>query len=157
MKGDNVMNAKSGIERAAPTRDFLAAPVPLFDHPSDVLARADMPAAERRAILAAWASDAHAVENAPHLRQLANGARVAVSDILDALRRLDGEGGDAELAPLGQALIFARRQWPRTRIQVKRVGASPSGKLDNLARPDAGDLLRVNARPAEGAYRGIEG
>jgi hypothetical protein len=61
-RDDNDMSAQSVIERAAATPDFLAAPGPSFDHPSEVLARADIPVAERRAILAAWASDAHATK-----------------------------------------------------------------------------------------------
>jgi hypothetical protein len=45
---------------------------------------------EKRAILAAWASDACAVEAAPALRRAPGGASaVSVDDILDALRELD--------------------------------------------------------------------
>jgi hypothetical protein len=95
-RGDNAVSAQSVFERAAATPDVLAAPGLSFDHPSEVLARVETPLAERRAILAAWASDAHAVEDAPHLRQLENGARVPVSEILEALRQLDAE---AELGP----------------------------------------------------------
>jgi hypothetical protein len=45
----------------------------------------------KRAILAAWVSDACAVENLPNWRKLpGTGALVARDDILDALRALDG-------------------------------------------------------------------
>jgi hypothetical protein len=45
----------------------------------------------KRAILAAWVSDACAVENLPNWRKLpGTGALVALDDILDALRALDG-------------------------------------------------------------------
>ncbi len=78
---------RNGIafERAAPTPDFLAAPALNLHHPSEVLGHPDLRADERRAILAGWASDAHAVENAPWLRQLENGARIPVDEILCAL------------------------------------------------------------------------
>jgi hypothetical protein len=78
------------FERAAPSPDWLAAPAS-HHHPSEVLADPDLTVAERRAILASWASDAHAVEDAPQLRQLENGARAPVSDILSALKALDDE------------------------------------------------------------------
>jgi hypothetical protein len=48
-------------------------------------------ASEKRALLASWASDACAVENLPNWRTLpGTGALVALDDILDALRALDG-------------------------------------------------------------------
>ena len=53
---------------------------------SEVLANPDLTVAERRAILASWASDARAVEDAPQLRQLENGARMLVGE-----RALDDE------------------------------------------------------------------
>ena len=60
--------------------------------PDDVLRQAGLSLAEKRAILAAWASDACAVEDRPGLRRLDNGAVVAVGEILDALRSLDRPG-----------------------------------------------------------------
>jgi hypothetical protein len=44
---------------------------------------------EKRAILASWASDAHAVPHVPALRQLPDGSIVKLDDILQALRNLD--------------------------------------------------------------------
>ena len=58
-------------------------------HPDEIVNRTGMGVDEKRAILAAWASDAHAVEGAPASRQLDSGAVVPVDDILAALRRLD--------------------------------------------------------------------
>ena len=55
---------------AAAPLDGLAAAEPTFHHPSDVLARGDLPVEERRAILADWGVRAARVENAPQLRQL---------------------------------------------------------------------------------------
>ena len=85
------MRNKICFEGVAPTADFLVAPTLKLHHPSEALGNPGLTVAERRAILADWASDARAVENAPWLRQLENGARIPVSDILSALRRLDNE------------------------------------------------------------------
>jgi hypothetical protein len=60
-----------------------------FLHPEDVVSEPSLATHEKRAILAAWASDAHAVENMPTLRRLESGAIVKLDDIIDALKRLD--------------------------------------------------------------------
>ncbi len=152
------MSAKSAIDRAAATPDYLAAPGPTFDHPSDVLACVETPAAERRAILAAWASDARAVENAPHLRQLENGARVAVSEILDALRRLDAEGADRRPSPASPAAERRAAISGETMLLVRLGGASSwCNKVGIIAQLAAGGLRRVNAPRAEAAYLALEG
>jgi hypothetical protein len=61
--------------------------------PDDVLADPNLTTADKRAILASWVSDAHAVENAPTLRRLDSGAAVEVAAVLEALRGLDRSGG----------------------------------------------------------------
>ncbi len=65
-------------------------PGSVFDHPRDVLSDKALSTAEKRAILASWASDAAAVASCPALRA-APGARraVAIDDILAALSSLD--------------------------------------------------------------------
>jgi hypothetical protein len=68
--------------------DHLLHPAQAFDHPSAVLRDPDLTLNEKRAILAAWASDACAVEAAPELRTGPAGA-VKFDDIMDALRELD--------------------------------------------------------------------
>jgi hypothetical protein len=45
-----------------------------FSHPSEVLSHPLLSAPEKRCVLAAWASDAFAVEGSPWLRQLPGGA-----------------------------------------------------------------------------------
>jgi hypothetical protein len=61
-----------------------------FEHPQAVVDDGDLTINEKRAILAAWASDACAVEASPALRAVPVAARrVAVDDILQALRQLD--------------------------------------------------------------------
>jgi hypothetical protein len=65
-------------------------PGTVFDHPRDVLADATLSRAEKRAILASWASDAAAVTSCPSLRAIP-GAKsvVSIDDILEALSSLD--------------------------------------------------------------------
>ena len=70
--------------------DRLLHPADAFDHPSDVLKDADLTLNEKRAILAAWASDACALDAVPSLRRSPRGrSPVSIDDILDALRDLD--------------------------------------------------------------------
>jgi hypothetical protein len=65
-------------------------PASVFDHPKDVLADTTLSRAEKRAILASWASDAAAVSSCPALRAVP-GAKspVSIDDILEALSSLD--------------------------------------------------------------------
>ena len=73
-----------------PALDDLLHPAQAFEHPQAVIDDADLTINEKRAILAAWASDACAVEASPALRAVpVTGQRVAVDDILQALRQLD--------------------------------------------------------------------
>jgi hypothetical protein len=69
--------------------DELLHPAQAFDHPSDVVSDPDLTLNEKRAILAAWASDACAIEAAPELRASPRGAPVRFGDIMEALRMLD--------------------------------------------------------------------
>jgi hypothetical protein len=65
-------------------------PGSVFDHPRDVLADATLSRAEKRAILASWASDAAAVTSCPSLRAIPGGRRtVSIDEILEALSTLD--------------------------------------------------------------------
>src|SRR4051794_6937505 len=69
---------------------YLLHPAGAFNHPRDVLDDPDMTTHEKRAILAAWASDACALEAVPALRRSPPGKPpVAVDEIFDALRDLD--------------------------------------------------------------------
>jgi hypothetical protein len=62
-----------------------------FEHPRDVVFHANLSLAEKRAILASWASDASAISSCPSLRA-PDGlkAPVTIDEILDALCALDG-------------------------------------------------------------------
>jgi len=62
-----------------------------FEHPRDVLSHPKLSLAEKRAILASWASDASAIASCPAL-WASEGlkAPVTIDEILDALCALDG-------------------------------------------------------------------
>src|SRR3954453_12840147 len=66
-------------------------PATVFEHPKDVVAHPDLTLAEKRAILASWASDASAIASCPALRA-PDGlkAPVSIDAILEALCELDG-------------------------------------------------------------------
>jgi hypothetical protein len=84
------MSKEASSEDALPL-DWLITPAAAFSHPDDVLSHSGLTIAEKRAILASWASDAHAVDDLPWLRQLECGARIPLSEVLCALRSLDAE------------------------------------------------------------------
>ena len=61
-----------------------------FLHPLEVIKDQDLTTTEKREILAAWASDASAVEHRPSQRWLlGTPAPVPLSEVLSALKRLD--------------------------------------------------------------------
>jgi hypothetical protein len=65
-------------------------PGSVFDHPRDVLGDTTLSRAEKRAILASWASDAAAVTSCPSLRAIPGAKRtVSIDEILEALSSLD--------------------------------------------------------------------
>ncbi|MDB5558686.1 MAG: hypothetical protein JWQ36_1620 [Enterovirga sp.] len=70
-------------------------PAALLGGPEEVLHNPRLSLADKREVLARWASDTHAVENAPALRQLDDGSVVQVDEILCALKALDGQEGRA--------------------------------------------------------------
>ena len=63
---------------------------PLSVNPRYVVNDPAMSLAEKRSLLASWASDARSVANYPSLRRLDSGALVAIDDVLEALKMLDG-------------------------------------------------------------------
>lgn len=65
-------------------------PGTVFDHPRDVLADPTLSRAEKRSILASWASDAAAINSCPALRAVPGTRKiVSIDDILEALSSLD--------------------------------------------------------------------
>lgn len=75
-----------------------------FSHPDEVVASDTMTTEEKRAILASWASDLHAVESCPELRHPPGVAcSIRYQDILSALKALDGGRRDFSMRRQGQA------------------------------------------------------
>ena len=64
-----------------------------FTHPRQVLKDPDLSDSEKRAILASWASDASAVQDAPTQRWLLGSPEpVPLTDVMEAMARLDRLG-----------------------------------------------------------------
>jgi hypothetical protein len=66
-------------------------PGTIYEHPRDVVSDSALTLAEKRAILASWASDASAIASCPALRAPEGlKAPVRIDNILEALCALDG-------------------------------------------------------------------
>jgi|SRR3954451_16372493 len=75
--------------------NYLLHPGTVFDHPRDVVDDPDLSVAEKRAILASWASDAAAIASCPALCTPGSLKRtVAIEEVLEALQSLDGRPRD---------------------------------------------------------------
>jgi hypothetical protein len=106
-----------------------ACPEPLLSvtaalmHPDDVMSNLQLTRAQKRELLASWASDARAVRDLPALRQLDNGAIVRVDDVLRALRALDdddvriGRHAPAWIRPLVQRQRRRPVSWPKIALR----------------------------------------
>jgi hypothetical protein len=71
--------------------EALVHPGTIYAHPRDVVSDSALTLAEKRAILASWASDASAIASRPALRAPEGlKAAVTIDDILEALCALDG-------------------------------------------------------------------
>ena len=88
--------------------------------PEGVLRSPDLTLAEKREVLARWASDAHAVENAPALRQLDDGAIVGVDEVLAALKALDGERETTAARMQARRAFDRKRGSLLSRLRVRR-------------------------------------
>jgi hypothetical protein len=89
--------------------ESLLHPAQAFDHPTDVVRDPDLTLNEKRAILAAWASDACAVDSAPALRKAPGGRVVSFDDVVDALQSLDAEAEKVRWKPQGGLKRHLRR------------------------------------------------
>lgn len=66
----------------------------MFEAPADVVDHPSLTTAQKRAILASWASDASTMASCPGMRAPAGLRKPAsIDEILDALRALDGGPG----------------------------------------------------------------
>jgi hypothetical protein len=90
--------------------DALLHPSKAFRHPLDVVRDADMTVAEKRSVLASWASDACAIESNPGLRAAATGSVVSYDDIIDAVQSLEG-GQSSETVTYTFKRRQRRRRW----------------------------------------------
>jgi hypothetical protein len=88
--------------------DLFLHPATAFRTPMDVVADQGLTTQEKRAILASWASDACAVEAAPDLRRPPAAAVVRFDDVMDALKRLDGEATEK---PAYNKFFDRARRW----------------------------------------------
>ena len=94
--------------------DTVIHPGTVFDHPRDVISHPSLTTAEKRAILASWASDASAIASCPALRA-PDGLRrpVTIDEIREALCELDGcgflAGGDARSSCLARHQVRLRQ------------------------------------------------
>jgi hypothetical protein len=86
--------AKETAKRKEFELDHLLHPAGAFASPMDVVDDPDMTVQEKRAILAAWASDACAVEAAPELRNPQTAGDARFDHIMEALNKLDRTTAD---------------------------------------------------------------
>ncbi len=86
----NIDTGTSPAKRSGYTLDNLLHPAHAFARPCHVVDDPGLSLGEKRAILAAWASDACAIDSAPALRQAPGAAQpVLYDEVMDALRALD--------------------------------------------------------------------
>jgi hypothetical protein len=84
-------------------------PAQAFEHPSRVVNDPDLTLNEKQAILASWASDACALEAAPHLRSPQGGKQpVLFDDVMEALRTLDKQANEKDAARYRRVLRRSR-------------------------------------------------
>ena len=87
-------------------------PAQAFATPMDVVNDLDLTLSEKRAILAAWASDACAVEAAPDLRRAPGRRPVPFEEIMDGLRELDRLAAEFGRTTPHYRKVLARRRAP---------------------------------------------
>jgi hypothetical protein len=105
--------------------DRLLGPAITFNHPDEVLHSRSLDSVEKRAVLAAWASDAHAVPNLPAMRQLESGAIVNIDTVLAALRALDESGETPQKmvrGPVGKPRSTFMPRWRRALRRLDQGG-----------------------------------
>lgn len=131
--------------------DYLLHPAGAFRTPMEVVNDPDMTVQEKRAILASWASDACAVEASPELREPSPAAVVSFDDIMDALKRLDGEAADS---PNYGKFINRARRW-KDLYRADRRGRLPFGRGALIALALSSVALVLDAK-AESLVRRID-
>jgi hypothetical protein len=123
--------------------DALLHPSRAFRHLLDVVRDADMTVAEKRSVLASWASDACAIESNPALRAPATGNVVNYDDIIDALQSLiDGGGCNDRFNRIGDRLHLGSCRRGRVHRDVLRR-QSPAILSHDILLPPA-EVFRQN-------------
>jgi hypothetical protein len=124
------------MEKSFPSRktpfdiDALLHPSRAFRHPLDVVRDADLTVAEKRSVLASWASDACTIESNPALRASATGNVVSYDDIIDALQSLDA-GQRADTVTHAFKRRQRRRRW--SDWQARRRDGPDNGDVGSSA------------------------
>lgn len=99
-----------------------------FSHPEQVVTADGLTRSQKRTLLASWASDRRAVENAPSLRQLDSGAVVSIDDILEAMTALDAHEVSAERKTSRR---FVPQRTSRVALRLLNRRASPTDRDDD--------------------------
>jgi hypothetical protein len=102
-------------------------PAQAFATPMDVVNDLDLTVSEKRAILAAWASDACAVEAVPELRRLPGQRPVRFDDVMEALRELDRRSAESGKPLPHYRRVLANRSAPAPARRPPRRGSGNEG------------------------------
>jgi hypothetical protein len=107
-----------------------------FAHPTDVARDRDLTLNEKRALLAAWASDACAAASAPQLRTGPFGSAATYDEIMEALRLLDAKASNLPRPqPHYRQVLTQKRGEPRlARARLKPVMAMRSNYASGLPK-----------------------
>jgi hypothetical protein len=89
--------------------DALLHPARAFKHPMNVVRDADLTLNEKRAILAAWASDACALAAIPDLRHAPSAPAWRFDDVMDALLALNREESCGRPLPHYKRVLAEKR------------------------------------------------
>jgi hypothetical protein len=127
---------------ALPADDLLSRKLRTCAHPDEVVDDQQLTLADNRSLLASWASDALAVEDAPSMHRLASGAVVCVDDFIAALKSLDPD------EPRHEAAVTFFQSFPRRR-------GKPTAKRLKLRPEDDDDPPPRAARAMIPVGRGI--
>ena len=101
-------NAKTSTGKLDP----LFHPAAHYASPDEVLNDDDLSTPEKRVILSSWASDMYAVESCPALREIPGMSHtIRLTDILAALRKLDGDNDNDDPPRGGGVPMRLRRPW----------------------------------------------
>jgi hypothetical protein len=113
----------------------------------DVLKDRQLTLDDKRAILASWASDAHAVADMPALRRIGDGKVVTVDDILDALKSIDSdEHTSAGIRTVSYRRSPVARREPRIRLRwLSRIARRKNSDDDDP--PPCPAAVSVPGRP----------